>query len=173
MGAASGGALSCVRLARPALAAGRPQSPADPAVPEGGEDETPHYYGHRERLRSRLREAGDGALADYELLELVLFRAIPRRDVKPLAKNLIAKFDSFAETITAEPGLLAEVEGMSASAVWEFKIVEAAAQRLVKGVVKKRLPMGSWREVIDSAARRWRSRAANFSGSCFSTRRMG
>ena len=118
-------------------------------MPGGGEDKTPHYYGHRERLRSRLREAGDGALADYELLELVLFRAIPRRDVKPLAKNLIAKFDSFAETITAEPGLLAEVEGMSASAVWEFKIVEAAAQRLVKGVVKKRLPMGSWSEVID------------------------
>ncbi len=72
----------------PALAVGRPQSPADLAPPEGGEGETPHYHGHRERLRSRLKEAGDGALADYELLELVLFRAIPRRDVKPLAKDL-------------------------------------------------------------------------------------
>jgi DNA repair protein RadC len=96
----------------PPLAAGCLLAPADPAVPAGGEDETPHYYGHRERLRSRLREAGDGALADYELLELVLFRAIPRRDVKPLAKALIARFGSFAETITADPGRLAEVEGM-------------------------------------------------------------
>ena len=80
-----------------ALTGVRPQSPSDPAVPEGGEGETPHYHGHRERLRSRLREAGPGALADYELLELILFRAIPRRDVKPLAKSLIARFGSFAE----------------------------------------------------------------------------
>ena len=73
----------------------QPQSASDLAVPEGGEGETPHYHGHRERLRSRLREAGPGALADYELLELILFRAIPRRDVKPLAKSLIARFGSF------------------------------------------------------------------------------
>ena len=90
-----------------------------------------------------------GALADYELLELILFRAIPRRDVKPLAKALIARFGSFAEAIAAEPGRLAEVEGMSAGAIAEFKIVEAAAQRFAKGAVKKRLPMGSWSEVID------------------------
>jgi hypothetical protein len=66
----------------PALAAGRPQSPADLAPLEGGEGETPHYHGHRERLRSRLKEAGDGALADYELLELVLFSRdpAPRRE---------------------------------------------------------------------------------------------
>ena len=57
----------------------------------------PHYYGHRERLRERFREAGADALSDYELLELVLFRALPRRDVKPLAKTLIATFGSFAE----------------------------------------------------------------------------
>ena len=57
----------------------------------------PHYHGHRERLRERFREAGAEALSDYELLELVLFRALPRRDVKPLAKTLIATFGSFAE----------------------------------------------------------------------------
>ena len=72
---------------------GRPRSGA----PEDGEGETPHYHGHRERLRSRFREAGAGALADYELSKLILFRAIPRRDVKPLAKSLIARFGSFAE----------------------------------------------------------------------------
>src|SRR5260370_18893025 len=114
-----------------------------------GEQDAPHYHGHRERLRARLREAGAAALADYELLELVLFRAIPRRDVKPLAKALIARFGSFAEAIAADPQRLAEIEGMSAGAIGEFKIVEAAAQRFAKGVVKKRLSMGSWSEVVD------------------------
>jgi DNA repair protein RadC len=132
----------------PLLAAGLPQPPADSAV-NGGEAETPHYHGHRERLRARLREAGAGALADYELLELILFRAIPRRDVKPLAKAIIARFGSFAEAVAADPARLAEVEGMSAGAVSEFKIVEAAAQRFAKGAVKKRLPMGSWSAVVD------------------------
>jgi hypothetical protein len=67
----------------------------------------PHYHGHRERLRVRFREAGSEAVSDYELLELVLFRAIPQRDIKPLAKELIAKFGSFAEVVaapTARPG---------------------------------------------------------------------
>ena len=132
-----------------APAAGRARASAAPAAPEGGEVETPHYHGHRERLRSRLLEAGAGAIADYELLELILFRAIPRRDVKPLAKALVARFGSFAEAVAAEPGRLAEVEGMGAGAIAEFKIVEAAAQRFAKGAVKKRLPMGSWSEVID------------------------
>ncbi len=116
---------------------------------EAGEDEVKHYHGHRERLRQRLLEAGAAALADYELMELVLFRAIPRIDVKPLAKALIARFGSFADAIAAEPQRLAEVEGMRAGAIAEFKIVEAAAQRFAKGAVKKRLPMGSWSEVVD------------------------
>ena len=116
---------------------------------KAGEDEAPHYHGHRQRLRARLHEAGAAALADYELLELVLFRAIPRKDVKPLAKALIARFGGFAEAIAAEPPRLAEIDGMGAGAIAEFKIVEAAAQRLVKGAVTKRLPMGSFNEVVD------------------------
>jgi len=113
------------------------------------DDDAKHYHGHRERLRNRLLEAGQGALADYELIELVLFRAIPRIDVKPLAKALVERFGSFAEVIAAEPQLLAEVKGMSAGAIAEFKIVEAAAQRFAKGTVRKRLPMGSWSAVVD------------------------
>ena len=70
--------------------------PAEPLWPK-----PPHYHGHRERLRARFMEAGAEALADYEMLELVLFRALPRRDVKPLAKELLAKFGSFAEVISA------------------------------------------------------------------------
>ncbi|MGA2487303.1 MAG: DNA repair protein RadC [Roseiarcus sp.] len=108
-----------------------------------------HYHGHRARLRERLLQAGSEAVADYELIELVLFRAIPRRDVKPLAKTLIARFGSFAEAIAAEPARLAEVEGMSQGAIAEFKIVEAGAKRFAKGVARKRLPVGSFSAVID------------------------
>lgn len=63
----------------------------------------PHYHGHRERLRRRFRNNGPEAIADYELLELVLFRALPRRDTKPIAKALIEKFGSFSEVISAPP----------------------------------------------------------------------
>src|SRR6195256_2140525 len=81
----------------------------------------PHYHGHRERLRGRFREAGPDAVSDYELLELVLFRAIPQRDVKPLAKALIAKFGSFAEVVAAPAARLAEVKGMGEAAITELK----------------------------------------------------
>ena len=64
------------------------------ASEQGLAEAPPHYYGHRERLRGRLREAGADAVSDYELLELLLFRALPRRDVKPLAKSLLEKFGS-------------------------------------------------------------------------------
>ena len=114
-----------------------------------GEAEKPHFHGHRDRLRRRFLEAGAAALADYELIELVLFNAIPQRDVKPLAKTLIEKFGSFAETIAAAPERLAEVKGVKDRAIAEFKIVEAAAQRFARGAVRKRLPMGSWSEVLD------------------------
>jgi len=112
-------------------------------------DEPAHYEGHRARLRERLLQAGTEAIADYELVELVLFRAIPRRDVKPLARALIARFGSFAEAIAAEPARLAEVEGMSQGAIAEFKIVEAGAKRFAKGVARKRLPVGSFSAVVD------------------------
>src|ERR1700754_4775659 len=72
----------------------------------------PHYHGHRERLRTRFRNAGADAVSDYELLELVLFRTIPQRDVKPLAKELIAKFGSFAEVLAAPRQRLEEVKGV-------------------------------------------------------------
>jgi DNA repair protein RadC len=110
---------------------------------------TPHYFGHRERLRERFREAGPDALSDYELLELLLFRALPRRDVKPLAKALLEKFGSFAEVISAPQARLAEVKGLSHSAITEFKIVQAAASRLLRGAVKKRPVLSSWSSVLD------------------------
>ena len=96
-----------------------------------------HYHGHRERLRGRFRDAGAEALSDYELLELLLFRALPRRDVKPLAKILLAKFGSFAEVIAAPEARLAEVKGLGGAGITELKIVQAAASRLLRGVLKK------------------------------------
>ena len=111
--------------------------------------EAPHFHGHRDRLRARFRGAGAEALADYELLELVLFRALPRRDVKPLAKTLLAQFGSFAEVISAPPSRLAETEGLGEAAILELKIVQAAANRLARGEVKRRAVLSSWSSVLD------------------------
>ena len=109
----------------------------------------PHYYGHRERLRERFREAGAEALSDYELLEAVLFRALPRRDVKPLAKELIAAFGSFAEVIAAPQARLEKIKGVGAATITELKLVQAAANRLIRGEVKKRPVLSSWSAVLD------------------------
>ncbi|HXF87560.1 MAG TPA: DNA repair protein RadC [Xanthobacteraceae bacterium] len=115
----------------------------------GLEETTPHYYGHRQRLRARFREAGSDALSDYELLELVLFRVIPKKDVKPLAKELIAKFGSFGEVIAAPERRLAEVKGVGEAIITELKIVQAAASRLARGQVKGRPVLSSWSAVLD------------------------
>jgi DNA repair protein RadC len=94
---------------------------ADAATPR-----TPHFIGHRDRLRQRFSEAGGEALPDYELLELVLFRSIPRRDVKALAKALIARFGSFAEVVSAPIERLTEVDGVGEMVATDLKIVVAA-----------------------------------------------
>ena len=112
-------------------------------------DKPPHYHGHRARLRQRFLEAGSEAVSDYELLELILFRAIPQRDVKPLAKDLLAKFGSFAEVIAAPPARLAEVKGLGEAAITELKVVQAAANRLTRGAVGKRPVLSSWSSVLD------------------------
>jgi DNA repair protein RadC len=109
----------------------------------------PHYYDHRQRLRERFREAGAEAPSDYELLEAVLFRAQPRRDVKPLAKTLIATFGSFAEVIAAPEARLEKVKGLGAATITELKLVQAAANRLIRGEVKKRPILSSWSAMLD------------------------
>ena len=115
-----------------------PETPQDDAGSESGPaDGAPHYLGHRERLRARFRDAGADAVSDYELLELVLFRAIPQRDVKPLAKDLIARFGSFAEVLGAPPKRLAEIKGVGDAVITELKIVHAAAGRIARGQVRK------------------------------------
>jgi DNA repair protein RadC len=120
---------------------------AESAPLNGGD--TPHYLGHRDRLRARFREAGAGAVQDYELLELVLFRAIPQRDVKPLAKELIARFGSFAEVISAPPHLLSEIKGVGDAVITELKVVEAAAGLMLRGRLKDKTVLSSWSSVLD------------------------
>jgi DNA repair protein RadC len=114
-----------------------------------GADEDPHYHGHRDRLRARFNDVGGDSLPDYELLELVLFRSIPRRDVKPLAKDLIRRFGSFAEVISAPVQRLTEIKGIGQSVAEDLKLVEAAARRLAKGAVTKRPVLSSWSSVIE------------------------
>ena len=109
----------------------------------------PHYLGHRERLRRRFREAGPNSLPDYELLELILFRAAPRRDTKPLAKALIARFGTFAEALNAPDELLREVPGIGEAAITELRLVRAAALRLMRGEVLERPVLSSWAQVLD------------------------
>lgn len=109
----------------------------------------PHHLGHRERLRLRFRDGGDAALPDYELLELLLFRSIPQRDVKPLAKALIQHFGSFAEVIGAPLARLREVKGVGESVALDLKIVEAVLKRAMKGQVAKKPVLSSWSAVLD------------------------
>ena len=109
----------------------------------------PHYHGHRDRLRARFLENGTDALADYELLELYLFRSLPRRDVKPVAKDLIAKFGSFAETISAPVHLLVEVKGISEKSALDIKILQAGALRLAQESVLSRPVLSSWSALLD------------------------
>lgn len=109
----------------------------------------PQYLGHRDRLRQRFRDSGPDALPDYELLELVMFRALQRRDTKPIAKDLIAKFGSFPEVINAPDELLNEVDGVGEAVITELKLIRGAALRLMKGQVMDRPVLDSWSAVLD------------------------
>ena len=118
------------------------------SVPGLKEASAPHHFGHRQRLRERFRQGGAEAMPDYELMELILFRALPRRDTKPLAKAIIQKFGSFAEAIHASEQRLAEIPGLGEAAITEIKLVEAVALRMMRGDVHKRPLLGSWDKVV-------------------------
>ena len=115
----------------------------------GKPEPKPHYHGHRDRLRARFAEKGAESLADYELLELYLFRSIPRRDVKPIAKDLIAKFGSFAEVIAAPIDRLTEVKGISEKIALDLKILRAAATKLGQESILGRPVLSSWSALLD------------------------
>jgi DNA repair protein RadC len=105
--------------------------------------------GHRDRLRARFLAAGAEALPDYELLELLLFRSVPRRDVKPLAKRLIQRFGSFAEVVAAPRARLLEVPGIGEGIATDLAVVAGAARRLLKGEIAARPVLSSWTSLLD------------------------
>ncbi len=109
----------------------------------------PHYLGHRQRLKNRFLKSGAEAMQDYELLEILLFLAVPRRDVKPLAKDLINKFGSFAETISAEPARLREVKGVGENAIIAFRLVREGAIKLSRDKILDQPVIGSWQALLD------------------------
>lgn len=112
-------------------------------------EDTPHYHGHRDRLRHRFIEGGPEAMQDYELLEILLFSAIPRKDVKPLAKDLIAKFGNLAGVINASVTDLTAVKGISDNTAITIKLVQASAHRLMKQEIMQRPILNSWTRLLD------------------------
>ena len=118
------------------------KSPATPEKPE-------HYHGHRERLRNRYRDSGDTALADYELLELLLFRLIPRRDTKPIAKALLDRFGTLAAVFGAPAALLQEVKGIGEAVALDLKLIATVGHRVLKSEIKGKQLLASWSAVID------------------------
>lgn len=110
---------------------------------------TPHYLGHRQRLRDRFVESGPESMPDYELLELLLTMIVPRRDVKKLAKDMIRTFGSFPEVLGAPVQRLTEFDGIGEIAAVNLKVIAAAAARMTKGAVAERPLLSSWAQVID------------------------
>jgi DNA repair protein RadC len=109
----------------------------------------PDYFGHRERLRQRLLTAGSAALADYELLEFLLYAAKPRGDTKPLAKALLREFGSLARVLGAEPKALGTVKGMGPASIAALIAVRAAAREMLRAEVKDRSVISNWQQLID------------------------
>ncbi|WP_417693792.1 RadC family protein [Roseibium sp.] len=120
----------------------------DPAKDPATGDPNDHI-GHRQRLKQRFRQSGGSSLQDYELLELLLFSALPRQDTKPIAKALLKRFGSFASVIGAPRARLKEISGVGDSVVDTLKVTQVAAQRLIIREVDEREPLSSWSKVMD------------------------
>lgn len=124
-----------------------PDEAAGAPLPQG---RLPSYIAdHRRRLRARFMAGGPAAIPDYELLELVLFRALDRQDVKPLAHALLETFGDFNGVLSAPPERLEQVRGVGPAVVVELKIVEAAAHRLARARVMRRPVLSSWEALLD------------------------
>ncbi|GAC1344750.1 MAG: DNA repair protein RadC [Acetobacteraceae bacterium] len=129
----------------PDLPLGETQAaPADPAPPSPVSAE-----GHRNRMRARLLTAGPDSVADHELLEMVLFLALPRRDTKPIARALLSRFGSFANAVAAPVPDLRGIEGLGDAGVAALKTIQAAALRLVRAEVVERPVLSNWQKLLD------------------------
>ncbi|WP_249278142.1 RadC family protein [Thalassospira xiamenensis] len=133
---------------RDAVPAGQSDADIAPSLNDA-KPPKPHYHGHRQRLRERFLKGGANALADYELLELLLCMAMPRGDVKPLAKSLIAQFGSFANVLAARPEDLQKAKGLGEAGIAAIKIAEASAQYLARERAMELPVLASWEQLID------------------------
>lgn len=109
----------------------------------------PHYLGHRQRLRERFMATGGDGMPDYEILELLLSQAIPRADVKPIAKDLLTRFGSLGEVLSAPAEKLGEVKGIGEAAAVALKVVQTAGLRLSRQHIMNKDAIGSWDQVLD------------------------
>ena len=126
-----------------------PDGDEAPVTPLTGGKLPSYIQDHRARLRDRFMSGGAAALPDYELLELLLFRSIPRRDVKPLARLLLDRFGDFNRVLSATPEQLAKVRGIGDAVITDLKIVEAATHRMARSRVMQRHVISSWDAVLD------------------------
>ncbi|MGH6762940.1 MAG: RadC family protein [Phyllobacterium sp.] len=138
-----------MKVAAAAIPVDRPASPPQETPSDDSKAPAPHFMGHRERLRERFRTAGHEAVADYELLEMLLYRAIPRADTKPLAKALLTRFGSLAEVLNAPENLLREVKGCGAAVAFELRLIGTTAHRLIRSEIKGRQIFNAWSKVVD------------------------
>lgn len=120
-----------------------------PTIKMPKQTKTEHYHGHRDRLRQRYKKSGSEALEDYELLELILFRLIPRRDTKPIAKSLLETFGSLAEVFGASTNRLQEVKGIGEAVAQDIKLIATISQRTLKSELRDKQILASWSSLID------------------------
>lgn len=126
-----------------------PESDEAPITPLRGGRLPSYIKDHRRRLRQRFRDGGAAAMPDYELLELVLFRSLPRQDIKPLAHQLLKRFGDFNRVIAAAPERLSQIKGVGDALITDLKILEAAAQRMARAKVMQRHVISSWDALLD------------------------
>jgi len=119
-----------------------PQTTAAPVSPQPMVED--HRKAHRTRLRQRFMEGGADAVPDYELLEMILYRALPRGDTKPLAKRLLKAFGDINHVIAAPAARLLEVDGVGAAIIFELKLTEAVAHRMARAKVMQKQVLSSW-----------------------------
>ncbi len=123
--------------------------PVAAVAPPPGNRPPSYLIDHRKRLRTRFVEGGAQAIPDYEMLELLLFRSIPRQDVKPLAHALMTQFGDLGRVLAATPTQLAAVKGVGEAVVTDLKIVEATAHRIARAKMMRREVISDWQAVLD------------------------
>ncbi len=135
--------------AAPPMPCAQPVAPSQPEGSDRDRRQPAYVAGHRKRLRERFRTGGDAALADYELLEMLLFRTLPRGDVKPLAWRLLDRFGDLNRVLAAPAGRLQEVEGIGQAIVEDLALLAAVARRMARARVLDRPAISGWQALLD------------------------